>query len=67
MRYFSLPDFGGVIDSERARNPFPNYAKAKGKYGLLQLDAIAETYWTLHKHPSAWTHDLDLRPFKKPF
>ena len=58
----------GVIDGERARNQFPDYVKAKGKEGLLQLDAIAETYWAIHKqHPSAWTHELDLRPFKEPF
>ncbi len=58
----------GVIDGERARNQFPDYVKAKGQDGLIQLDAIAETYWAIHKqHPSAWTHELDLRPFKEPF
>jgi len=58
----------GVIDGERAKNQFPDYVKAKGKDGLLQLDAIAETYWAMHRqHPSAWTHELDLRPFKEPF
>ncbi len=58
----------GVIDGERARNQFPDYVKAKGKDGMLQLNAIAETYWAIHKqHPSAWTHELDLRPFKEPF
>lgn len=57
----------GVIDGERARTQFPDYIKAKGKDGLLQLDAIAETYWAIHQqHPSAWTHELDLRPFKEP-
>jgi len=58
----------GVIDGERARVQFPEYVKAKGEDGLLQLDAIAETYWAIHQqHPSAWTHELDLRPFKEPF
>ena len=58
----------GVIDGERASKQFPDYVKAKGKEGLLQLDAIAETYWAIHQqHPSAWTHELDLRPFKEPF
>jgi len=58
----------GVIDGERARNQFPDYVKAKGQEGLLQLDAIAETYWAIHQqHASAWTHELDLRPFKEPF
>lgn len=58
----------GVIDGDRARNQFSAYVNAKGKDGLLQLDAIAETYWAIHRqHPSAWTHELDLRPFKEPF
>lgn len=58
----------GVIDGDRAREQFPSYVAAKGKDGLLQLDAIAQTYWAIHQqHPSAWTHELDLRPFKEPF
>lgn len=58
----------GVIDGERARSQFPEYVKAKGEAGLLQPEAIAQTYWTIHQQqPSAWTHELDLRPFKEPF
>lgn len=58
----------GVIDGDRARNQFPEYVKAKGKEGLLQLEAIVQTYWAVHQQPpSAWTHELDLRPFKEPF
>ena len=58
----------GVIDGDRARNQFSEYVKAKGKEGLLQLEAIAQTYWAIHQQPpSAWTHELDLRPFKEPF
>lgn len=58
----------GVIDGDRARNQFPEYVKAKGEAGLLQLEAIAQTYWAIHQqHPSAWTHELDLRPFKEAF
>ncbi|HBZ29429.1 MAG TPA: KR domain-containing protein [Nitrosomonas nitrosa] len=58
----------GVIDGERARNQFPEYIKTKGETGLLQPEAIAQTYWAIHQQqPSAWTHELDLRPFKEPF
>lgn len=58
----------GVIDGDRAALQFPDYVQAKGKDGLLQLDAIAETYWAVHRqHPSAWTHELDLRPYKESF
>jgi hypothetical protein len=36
--------------------------------GLLGIDAIAGTYWNIHRQPrSAWTQELDLRPFKEPF
>jgi NAD(P)-dependent dehydrogenase (short-subunit alcohol dehydrogenase family) len=35
---------------------------------LLSPDAIAETYWHLaHQDPSAWTMELELRPFKEKF
>ncbi|MGZ5050285.1 MAG: SDR family NAD(P)-dependent oxidoreductase [Methylobacter sp.] len=58
----------GVIDGDRARMQFQDYVNSKDEDGLLQPDAIAETYWAIHRqHPSAWTHELDLRPFKEPF
>ena len=58
----------GVIYGDRAAQQFPEYYQSKGKEGMLKLDAIAETYWSMHcQHPSAWTHELDLRPFKEPF
>jgi NAD(P)-dependent dehydrogenase (short-subunit alcohol dehydrogenase family) len=35
---------------------------------FLKPEAIAETYWHLaHQDPSAWTLDIDLRPFKEKF
>jgi len=58
----------GVIDGDRARTQFPQFVAAKGDDGLLKAKAIAETYWQLHcQHPSAWTHEIDLRPFKESF
>jgi NAD(P)-dependent dehydrogenase (short-subunit alcohol dehydrogenase family) len=58
----------GVINGERAHRQFSRFVAAKGWDGLLNLDAIAQTYWVVHQqHPSAWTHELDLRPFKEPF
>lgn len=58
----------GVIDGERARTQFPEFVAQKSPEGLMQLDAIADTYWAMHQqHPSAWTHELDLRPFKESF
>ncbi|WBT37888.1 SDR family NAD(P)-dependent oxidoreductase [Hyphomicrobium sp. DMF-1] len=58
----------GVIRGDYARERFAGFVKAKGSDGLLELEDIAETYWTLHQQPrSAWTHELDLRPFKEAF
>jgi NADP-dependent 3-hydroxy acid dehydrogenase YdfG len=35
---------------------------------MLDPAAIAETYWHLaHQHPSAWTNELEVRPFKEKF
>lgn len=39
-------------------------AKGRGKDGLLIPAEMAETYFHIaHQHRSAWTHELDLRPF----
>lgn len=58
----------GGIDGERLRGNAPQRVAQAGEDGLLQLDAIAESYWQLHvQHRSAWTQELDLRPFKEPF
>ncbi len=58
----------GAIDGHRINTLVPDYAKAKGKDGLLNLDAIAENYWQLHlQHKSTWSQEIDLRPFNEPF
>jgi NAD(P)-dependent dehydrogenase (short-subunit alcohol dehydrogenase family) len=58
----------GGINGERLKTLWPNAASQRGDGGLLEIDAIAEAYWQLHQqHRSAWTQELDLRPFKEPF
>ncbi len=58
----------GAIDGDKINLNLPEYAKSKGEDGMLGVDAIAETFWSLHVQPrSAWTHELDLRPFKETF
>ena len=58
----------GGIDGERLRSRAPQRVLEAGADGLLALDAIAEVYWQLHAQPrSAWTQELDLRPYKEPF
>jgi len=56
----------GVVNGEIVRNRFAGYLESKGNNGALEPSAIAEAFWQLHvQHPSAWTHELDLRPFKE--
>jgi NAD(P)-dependent dehydrogenase (short-subunit alcohol dehydrogenase family) len=58
----------GGIDGEKLNTAAPQLGIERGADGLLNIDAIAEAYWQLHRqHRSAWTHELDLRPFKEPF
>jgi hypothetical protein len=58
----------GGIDGERLRERFPEAARERGEGGLLALDALAEAYWQLHRQPrTAWSHEVDLRPFKELF
>jgi NAD(P)-dependent dehydrogenase (short-subunit alcohol dehydrogenase family) len=58
----------GGIDGERLRTSLPQRAAQAGADELLHPDAIAETYWQLHQQQrSAWTHELDLRPYKEAF
>jgi NAD(P)-dependent dehydrogenase (short-subunit alcohol dehydrogenase family) len=58
----------GVIQGEYAATNFSDYVRSKGDNGLLSVDAIADAYLALHRQLlSAWTHELDLRPFKEPF
>jgi NAD(P)-dependent dehydrogenase (short-subunit alcohol dehydrogenase family) len=54
----------GAIDTEWIRENFPQRAALKAQDGILDPDAIAENYWLIHQQPrSAWTHELDLRPW----
>jgi NAD(P)-dependent dehydrogenase (short-subunit alcohol dehydrogenase family) len=58
----------GGIDGEKLNAAVPHLKIERGTDGLLNIDAIADAYWQLHRqHSSAWTHELDLRPFKEPF
>jgi NAD(P)-dependent dehydrogenase (short-subunit alcohol dehydrogenase family) len=58
----------GGIDGERLRGSRPEAVRERGEDGLLNIEAIAEAYWQIHRQArSAWTHEIDLRPFKEPF
>ena len=58
----------GGINGHRLRSRRPQIVEERGEDGLLGIDAIAETYWQIHRQPrSAWTQEVDLRPFKETF
>ena len=58
----------GAIDTAFIRDNFPDRYALKDQDGLLDPDAIADAYWALHQQPrSAWTHELDLRPWIETF
>jgi len=58
----------GGIDGDRLRTRVPEIVRQRGEDGLLDLDAIAEVFWHLHRQPrSAWTQEIDLRPYKESF
>ena len=54
----------GAIDTPWIRENFAELVKNRPPDGLVLPDAIAESYWMVHQqHRSAWTFELDLRPF----
>jgi NAD(P)-dependent dehydrogenase (short-subunit alcohol dehydrogenase family) len=56
----------GAIDTAFIAENFPERYALKATDGILNVDAIAESYWQLHRqHRSAWTHELDLRPWSE--
>jgi NAD(P)-dependent dehydrogenase (short-subunit alcohol dehydrogenase family) len=58
----------GGIDGARLRGLYPDLHDQRGPDGLLNIDAIADTYWQLHNQDrSAWTQELDLRPWAESF
>jgi NAD(P)-dependent dehydrogenase (short-subunit alcohol dehydrogenase family) len=58
----------GGIDTDFIRSIRPDFDAMKAADGVLSPDAIAANYVFLHKqHRSAWTHELDLRPWSESF
>ena len=58
----------GGIAGERLLSRMPQLAEQRGEDGMLHPDAIAEAYWDLHhQQRSAWTLELDVRPWSENF
>ena len=57
-----------IIDGQIAGERAGYRREDRGPDTLLEPDAIAEAYYQLHRqHRSAWTHELDLRPWIEKF
>ncbi len=58
------PIIDGAIDTAFIRENFPERYALKDQDGIVDPRHIADTYWMLHQQPrSAWTHELDIRPW----
>jgi NAD(P)-dependent dehydrogenase (short-subunit alcohol dehydrogenase family) len=58
----------GVIDGDRARSAIPGVESRFGEDGMVHPDEIAKMYLVLHRQQrSAWTHELDVRPWSEKF
>lgn len=54
----------GAIDTDFIKGRHPDFDNAKAQDLILNPAAIAANYVMLHQQPkSAWTHELDLRPW----
>src|SRR5271170_4738782 len=58
----------GGIEGERLLSQVPQLMEQRGADGLLHPDAIADAYWDMHQQQrSAWTLELDVRPWSENF
>lgn len=56
----------GAIDSNFIRENYPEVDEMRETDRILNPDHIAQNYVMLHNQPrTAWTHELDLRPWKE--
>jgi NAD(P)-dependent dehydrogenase (short-subunit alcohol dehydrogenase family) len=55
---------GGIDTAFTRERRGDSYDELKQQGGILDPEAIAENYWNLHvQQRTAWTHELDLRPW----
>jgi NAD(P)-dependent dehydrogenase (short-subunit alcohol dehydrogenase family) len=58
----------GVIDGDQVNERFPQLKERLGADGMLAVDAIADAFWALHvQDRTAWSLEVDLRPWKESF
>ncbi len=58
----------GVIFGDQVKSRFPDFIASREEDHFLNVDAIADAMWTLHcQDKTAWTLELDLRPYAENF
>jgi NAD(P)-dependent dehydrogenase (short-subunit alcohol dehydrogenase family) len=58
----------GAIDSKMMWREYRGRMEKLGPDGALPPDAVAETYWQIHRQPrNAWSFEVDLRPWTQSF
>jgi NAD(P)-dependent dehydrogenase (short-subunit alcohol dehydrogenase family) len=58
----------GAIDSNFIRENVPDVDTRRDQDAILSPDDIAQNYVMLHNQPrTAWTHEMDLRPWSETF
>jgi NAD(P)-dependent dehydrogenase (short-subunit alcohol dehydrogenase family) len=60
-----IPD--GPIDGERIAAAFPGVKSQRPVDSMIDIEALAESFWQVAIQPrTAWTHEMDIRPFTEP-
>ena len=58
----------GGINGDQLNSRFPQFKEQRGDDGMLNPDSIADAFWALHaQERTAWTLEIDLRPYKETF
>ncbi len=64
-RVNAVIEIGGLI---YARFDHTALHGKRGMDGIIEPDDLAEIYWQLHQQPrSAWSFEIDARPFSEPW
>lgn len=57
-----------IIDGQIESHRYQHLVEERGEGSLIDPDAIAELYLQLHRQPrSAWTQEIDVRPWSEKF
>lgn len=59
---------GGAEDGKLRADAVSTYVELRKSCSMLTLKQIAESYWNLHtQHRSAFTQEIDMRPYVEKF